>query len=153
MNIQKGFTLVEVLVVIFLIALIAIIVIAVINPVEQLKRAKDAAREQNAETLLSAIYRYQVTREENPEILASADSISCEEIVQTAPIYDIKSLEAELSSWFSKEIIQSGSELYVGFDNQGRTKVCYRAEAISNKSKVAEGGCTVPPFSYLCLPR
>lgn len=150
---QKGFTLVEMLVVLFLIVLIAIIIIAVINPVEQLRRAKDTAREQNAETLLAAINRYQVTQGESPEIKDSRDSISCGEIVQVAPVYDIKSLETEVSSWFSKEITQPGSELYAGFNGEGRVKVCYQVEAIANKSKVAEGGCTVSPFSYLCLPR
>ncbi|MBU0572609.1 prepilin-type N-terminal cleavage/methylation domain-containing protein [Patescibacteria group bacterium] len=153
MKIQKGFTLVEILVVIVLLAIIAVIVIATINPLEQLRRAKDSAREQNAETLLSAINRYQVTREENPEVLDSTDSISCEEIAQGAPVYEADSLESELSSWFLKHITQTGSEIYVGFNEEGNVKICYQVESSVSKSKISDGGCSVSPFFYMCLPR
>ncbi len=149
----KGFTLVEVLVVIVLLAILAVAVIATINPLEQLRRAKDSSREQNAETLLSAINRYQVTREDNPAIFDSADSVSCEEIVQSAPVYDAGSLESELSSWFLKHITETGSEMYVGLNSDGKVKVCYQIEATANKSKVADGGCSLLPFFYACLPR
>jgi prepilin-type N-terminal cleavage/methylation domain-containing protein len=153
MKTQKGFTLVEILVVIVLLAIIAVAVIAAINPLEQLRRAKDSAREQNAETLLSAINRYQVTREDNPEIFDSTDSISCEEIVQGAPVYEADSLESELSSWFLKHITQTDSEIYVGFSERGKVKVCYQVESSANKAKISDGGCTVSPFFYMCLPR
>ncbi len=153
MKAQKGFTLVEILVVIVLLAIIAVAVIATINPLEQLRRAKDSAREQNAETLLSAINRYQAVREENPEILDSTDSISCEEIVQEAPVYDAGSLESELSSWFLKHITQTDSEVYVGFSDSGKVKVCYQVESSANKAKISDGGCSVSPFFYVCLPR
>ena len=118
-----------------------------------MRRAKDSSREQNAETLLSAINRYQVTREDNPEILDSADSISCEEIVQRAPVYEAASLSSELSSWFLKHITQTDSEIYVGFSEEGNAKVCYQVEATVNKAKISDGGCGVSPFFYMCLPR
>jgi prepilin-type N-terminal cleavage/methylation domain-containing protein len=153
MKIQKGFTLVEILVVIILLAIIAVAVIATINPLEQLRRAKDSAREQNAETLLSAINRYQAIREESPEILDSTDSISCEEIVQGAPVYEADSLGSELSSWFLKHITQTDSEIYVGFSGEGEVKVCYQVESSVNKAKISDGGCNVSPFFYMCLPR
>ena len=153
MKTQKGFTLVEILIVIVLLAILSAVVIATVNPLEQLRRARDSSREQNAETLLSAINRYQVTRENNPEILDSADSASCEEIVQGAPVYEANSLGSELSSWFLKHITQTDSEIYVGFSEDGNVKVCYQVEATINKSKITEGGCNVPPFFYMCLPR
>lgn len=153
MKIQKGFTLVEILIVIVLLAILSAVVIATVNPLEQLRRSRDSSREQNAETLLSAINRYQVTREDNPEILDSADSASGEEIVQVAPVYEADSLGSELSSWFLKHISQTDSEIYVGFGEDGNVKVCYRVEATVNKTKVSDGGCSVSPFFYMCLPR
>lgn len=149
---QKGFTLTEALVVLVVIAVLAMAVIAAINPLEQLRRAKDAAREQSAETLLSAIERYQGVEGENPEILSSASSLVCEDIVGAGPVYDISSLQNEVSSWFSRTITEPEGQLYVGLDEK-RVRVCYQAESIVNVSKVGRGGCSVSYLAYLCLPR
>lgn len=153
MKIQKGFTLIEILAVIVFFVIIVAVIMITINPFEQARHAKDSAREQNSETLLSAIYRYQVIREGNPKILDSTDSVSCEEIVQGSPVFEADSLGSELSSWFLKHITQTDSEIYVGFSKGGRVKVCYQVESSVNKARISNGGCNVPPFFYMCLPR
>lgn len=55
---KKGFTLVELLIVIGLLAAIALIVIAAINPIEQANKARDARFQADGGQLLSAVERF-----------------------------------------------------------------------------------------------
>ena len=63
---EKGFTLVELLIVIALIGVLAVAVLAAINPLEQLNRARDTGMESDASQLLAAIDRYYATQEKFP---------------------------------------------------------------------------------------
>lgn len=64
--VQKGFTLVELLIVIALIGILAVAILAAINPLEQLNRARDTGMESDASQLLAAIDRYFAVKEEFP---------------------------------------------------------------------------------------
>lgn len=57
-SLQKGFTLVELLIVIGLLGAIALIVIAAINPIEQSNRARDARFNADGGQMISAIERF-----------------------------------------------------------------------------------------------
>lgn len=57
-KLSKGFTLVELLIVIGLLGAIALIVIAAINPIEQANRARDARFQADGGQLISAVERY-----------------------------------------------------------------------------------------------
>ncbi len=63
---SKGFTLVELLIVIALLGVIATIVIAAINPIEQANRAHDSQFKSDSSQLLSAIERYYVANSKYP---------------------------------------------------------------------------------------
>lgn len=63
---SKGFTLVELLIVIALLGVIATIVIAAINPIEQANKAADAGMKADASQLLSAIERYYASHNDYP---------------------------------------------------------------------------------------
>ncbi|MFC1625471.1 type II secretion system protein [Patescibacteria group bacterium] len=63
---SKGFTLVELLIVIALLGAIALIVIAAINPIEQTNRARDARFKADSAQLLSAIDRYYASHSKFP---------------------------------------------------------------------------------------
>lgn len=52
---RKGFTLIEILIVIGIIAVLAAIVIVAINPAKQFAQARDTQRQSNVETILNAI--------------------------------------------------------------------------------------------------
>ena len=57
---QKGFTLIEVLLVIAILAILAGLVILAINPQKQLLDARNAQRKADVSTILSAVYQYAV---------------------------------------------------------------------------------------------
>lgn len=63
---KKGFTLVELLIVIGLLGAIALIVIAAINPIEQANRARDTRFKADGAQLISAIDRYFAAKSEFP---------------------------------------------------------------------------------------
>jgi len=63
---SKGFTLVELLIVIALLGVIATIVIAAINPIEQANRARDSQFKSDSSQLLSAVERYYVANQYYP---------------------------------------------------------------------------------------
>lgn len=62
----KGFTLVELLIVIALLGVIATIVIAAINPIEQANRASDSGMKADASGLVSALQRYYTGHNDYP---------------------------------------------------------------------------------------
>jgi prepilin-type N-terminal cleavage/methylation domain-containing protein len=57
---QKGFTLLEILLVVAAIAILAGIVIFAVNPTKQLADTRDAQRKLDTKTILSAVYQYNV---------------------------------------------------------------------------------------------
>lgn len=63
---NRGFTLVELLIVIGLLGAIALIVISAINPIEQSNRARDTRFKADGSQLISALDRYFVSHDEFP---------------------------------------------------------------------------------------
>ena len=63
---QKGFTLVELLIVIALIAILSVAVLATINPIEQSNKARDAAMKNDVAEVLGALERYYASQNVYP---------------------------------------------------------------------------------------
>ena len=76
---KKGFTLVELLIVIGLLGAIALIVIAAINPIEQANRARDTKFKADSGQLISAIDRYFVGISKFPWETVSPDDYGTED--------------------------------------------------------------------------
>ncbi len=56
----KGFTLVEVLLVVVIIAILAAVVIVAINPGRQISQANDTQRRSDVQTILNAVHQYSI---------------------------------------------------------------------------------------------
>jgi prepilin-type N-terminal cleavage/methylation domain-containing protein len=69
-----GFTMIELLIVMTILAILAVAVISVINPIELINRAKDNAKMQDAEQLISAVDRFYAANGYYPWM---AESSSC----------------------------------------------------------------------------
>lgn len=72
----KGFTLLEILLVIALIAILASIVIIAINPSKQLADGKNAQRRSDVNTILNAVYQYAI--DNNGTIPATIIESTCD---------------------------------------------------------------------------
>lgn len=57
---KKGFTLIEVLLVVVIIAILAAIVIVAINPARQIAQANNTQREANIKTIIDAVHQYAI---------------------------------------------------------------------------------------------
>jgi len=77
MNTKKGFTLLELLIVIGILAILSTTIVLVINPAELLKKARDSQRISDLNTVKTAI-AYYVTEESSPSIgsLSTAQTYS-----------------------------------------------------------------------------
>lgn len=76
---KRGFTLVELLIVIGLLGAIALIVIAAINPIEQANRARDTRFKADGGQLISAIDRYFAAKSEFPWVTEGAGAVDNED--------------------------------------------------------------------------
>lgn len=63
---KKGFTLVELLIVIALIAILSVAVLATINPIEQANKARDSRVQNDAAEVMNAYERYYASSQEYP---------------------------------------------------------------------------------------
>ncbi len=77
---QKGFTLIEILIVIGIIAILAAVVIVAINPARQFAQARNSQRSSNVNTILNAIGQYAV---ENAGTVPASITTTATEICMT----------------------------------------------------------------------
>jgi len=84
---SKGFTLVELLIVIALIAILSVAVLATINPIEQANKAKDSTMQNDAAEVLNAYERYYAAQASYPWIDAVAASWAIDGSVDQSGIF------------------------------------------------------------------
>lgn len=76
-KLQKGFTMIELLIVIAVLGILAVAVLSAINPIEQINRSRDTGSRSDAEQLVSAIDRYYTAKGFYPW-MEDADSTNTE---------------------------------------------------------------------------
>jgi len=130
---KKGFTLLEVLLVIGIIAILAGIVILAINPSKQLADARDAQRRSDVSALANAVYQYAIDSGNNMQYIIDTYTIgaTCET--------DVAAMEAVLVPDFISAMpvdptfATLGSAYWMGIDATSlRLTVC--APAAENDS-------------------
>ena len=98
MKIKKGFTLIEVLLVIAIIAILAAIVIIAINPARQISQANNAQRAANVTTILNAIGQYAIdNRGAYPSTITTATTTICNTGVASSTAFPCVSFDAFLT--------------------------------------------------------
>jgi prepilin-type N-terminal cleavage/methylation domain-containing protein len=133
---KRGFTLIEILIVIGIIAVLAAIVLVAINPARQFRQANNSQREANVNAILNAIGQYSVDERGDMtgiDINATADEISnsavgdadiCDDLV---PRY-LPALPTDPDSPEDGVGVDCGgtyeSEYEVEIDADGRVTVC-----------------------------
>ncbi len=94
---KKGFTLLEILLVVAAIAILAGIVILAINPSKQLGDTKDAARRADVNTILNAVYQYSIDNNGSlPSGIVASSTVICKtDATATTSCADLSELTAD----------------------------------------------------------
>jgi prepilin-type N-terminal cleavage/methylation domain-containing protein len=74
---QKGFTLLEMLLVVAIIVILASITILAINPTKNLQETRNAQRRVDTETILSAVYQYAIDNNVTPASITAVNTAVC----------------------------------------------------------------------------
>ncbi len=72
---SKGFTIIELLIVIAILGILATAVLSAINPVEQINRSRDTGTQSDAEQLLSAVQRFNASQGYFPWQTGAGDAV------------------------------------------------------------------------------
>lgn len=89
---KKGFTLIEILLVVAAIAILAGIVILAINPVKQLGDTRNAQRRADVNTILNAVYQYNIDSGIIPASITTTSTEICKTTGSCAGLIDLSVL-------------------------------------------------------------
>lgn len=136
---QKGFTLVELLIVIAVIGILAVAVLAALDPVEQLKKSRDTSRFADARELVSAYQRYTVGNrcfpDEQPTVggtCTAADLLDTTLSPTWAQFAKLETAGELKSTYKNKQTVKAG-ELHI-FHTGDVVSVCFNAESKNGRT-------------------
>jgi len=142
----RGFTLIEILVVIGIIAILAAVVIIAINPARQFAQARNAQRESNIESILNAIGQ---NLADNKGLLSGC-TIAATSTIGTGP--GNLDLSGCLSAYLPGGVPEDPSS---GTQEDTGYQVSYNVSATGRYMVCAEGAAedAIPGSSTLCVSR
>ncbi|MDD2225102.1 MAG: prepilin-type N-terminal cleavage/methylation domain-containing protein [Candidatus Shapirobacteria bacterium] len=163
---MRGFTLVELLIVIALIAILSVAVLATINPIEQSNKARDAAQKNDAAEVLGALERYYTSQNGYPWNNSSIGTTVAQGTVvaigSSSPLFGVIGAgssggvliaTSELKSSFmgKKPFVATGDaidKMYVYHNGTDSNYVCYIPKATANRTT---GGSVNPNLKCMTL--
>ena len=83
---SRGFTMIELLIVIAVLGILAVAVLAAINPIEQINRGRDTGTRSDAEQLIGAIDRYYASKGYYPWMLSATSDNDFVDFVEIAAV-------------------------------------------------------------------
>ena len=138
-NMKKGFTLIEVLVVIAIIGILAAAVLAILDPIEQIKKTRDNTTKNTAQELLQAFLRYNSAF----GTLPWTDTTPCANNIDLTTAMSVSALQpcidkiikaGELKQSFLSQLGDTANKMYVfqtDASDQTALLVCFRPESKS----------------------
>lgn len=154
---RKGFTLIEMLIVIAVIGVLAVAVLSAINPIEQMRKARDTRRRSNAAELLNAVERYYATHEAYPidfsVYAAGGNTCAAAAVNSSIPGSSLATLVAtdELKVDFTTRVDDPGGIVYAGLDiTSDLVRVCYEVESKANRDTLS--ACLDGTATLACIP-
>jgi len=156
---QKGFTLVEILIVVALIAILAVIALVTINPAEAQKKSRDARRIKELGTLQGVIEQYMSDNPDFGGVTATSNDAgatvknSCNtgwlsqgtnvmdlcNYANTIPV-DPLNRSAEYVASSDGTVSTAAVSYQVIIDDLARYRICTRLESVANARKLNEDG-------------
>jgi len=133
---QKGFTLLEILLVVAALAILAGIVILALNPSKQLAETRNAQRRVDVNTILNSIYQYNIDNESIPTaipIATTCQATSTYEICKTGGVCSglVSLYDVTLNELYLTEIpidptgsSTNGTGYYITKSSNDRVTVC-----------------------------
>lgn len=164
---SKGFTMIELLIVIAVLGILAVAVLSAINPIEQINRGRDTASKSDTEQLLSAIDRYNASRGLWPwqdeagddqgvefrQVTSSYPPLAgtCKMLqnLASAPSGSCMGTDEVKAAFVNRVVSPKSNALYIGFGGAtgNSVYVCFNPQSGSFK-KEADDRCSEKPIDY-----
>jgi len=149
---KRGFTLVELLIVIALIGILSVAVLATINPIEQANKARDAKFQNDAAEVLNAYERYYASLNTypwgNPEDVGETIAVSTGAgfgvagVGTTGVLITTSELKSSFAAKAPFNTSSSAVDLMYAYNNGSDSNyVCYIPKARANRSRYGDLRC------------
>jgi len=162
-KLTRGFTMIELLIVIAVLGILAVAVLAAINPIEQINRGKDTGSRSDAEQLIGGVDRFYTSKgyypwQDNPND-GRADALNSQlfntKLLDGTVINNLVAATGELKESFRSRIMRPDyNTLYIyNGGNQGdSTYVCFVPKSDSFLKDADDRADSMPSDFYLSSP-